>query len=241
MFPFASRSYAGEKEYHWKTSDDTVLPMPQHGFARDLPFQLIHHDEKGFRARLQPDEIARTIYPFAYDFEVEYQFEELGLRVTMELRNRDERPIPWSAGHHFYFTLPWHTGANRANYQFLVNARRTARFSDEGKIIREPVNRQPLRFSDPRLINLLHYELRDNRACFGPLSGEEPVLVQFGSHPDVRPAPHNTIVTWTKGDAEPYYCVEPWMGLPNAVAHGKGLHWVSPGDGDTFEVQLRLD
>ncbi len=30
-------------------------------------------------------------------------------------------PIPWSAGHHFYFTLPWSEGARRGDYLKILH------------------------------------------------------------------------------------------------------------------------
>ena len=58
-------------------------------------------------ARYLPDSEARQAYPYEYDFEVVYRFEEKSLTVELRLRNNDTRPIPWSPGHHFYFNLPW--------------------------------------------------------------------------------------------------------------------------------------
>ena len=49
-----------------------------------------------------------------------------------------------------------------------------------------------------------------------------------------------TLVTWTGSDDAPYYCVEPWMGPPNAPEHQRGLHLVPPGGTETFAVSVAV-
>ena len=40
--------------------------------------------------------------------------------------------------------------------------------------------------------------------------------------------------------AAPFYCVEPWMGPPNAPEHKVGLHYVAPGETQRFSVQVHV-
>ena len=54
------------------------------------------------------------------------------------------------------------------------------------------------------------------------------------------PAPHTTVVTWTFSETVPYYCVEPWMGPPNAPEHRVGLHHVAPGETQSFVVDVSV-
>ena len=56
----------------------------------------------------------------------------------------------------------------------------------------------------------------------------------------MRPSPWTALVAWTENDSSPFYCVEPWMGPPNSHDHGKGLHWVDPGESDVFSVTVSL-
>ncbi len=43
----------------------------------------------------------------------------------------------------------------------------------------------------------------------------EPELMQY-------------VVLWSR-QGEGFYCIEPWMGLPDAIATGFGLKWLEPG------------
>ena len=48
------------------------------------------------------------------------------------------------------------------------------------------------------------------------------------------------MITWTADDKVPYYCIEPWMGPPNAPETKVGLHHVAPGQTQKFYVEITL-
>ena len=106
LFPFNARTFDRGDIYFWRGPDDVRRPMPMHGIARQGKFVVRHVNERGFSALFQPDAEAKAIYPYDYEFVVVYRFAPLGLTCELVLTNHDTRPIPWSAGHHFYFTLP---------------------------------------------------------------------------------------------------------------------------------------
>ena len=98
----AAPSISGDIHF-WRDENNARRPMPIHGIARQGDFQVTRLDERGFTALFQPGEEARAAYPYDYEFTVSYRFEPLALFVELTLRNLDTKPIPWSAGHHFYF------------------------------------------------------------------------------------------------------------------------------------------
>ena len=81
-------------------------------------------DARGFAAQFVPDDAARAAYPFEYEFTVTYRFEPLGLTCEYALANLGSTPLPWSAGHHFYFKLPWSETA--APMRSSTSAKRTS-------------------------------------------------------------------------------------------------------------------
>ena len=48
------------------------------------------------------------------------------------------------------------------------------------------------------------------------------------------------VVTWTQDEQSPYYCIEPWMGPPNAAETKVGLHSVAPGQTQKFYVEITI-
>ena len=47
-------------------------------------------------------------------------------------------------------------------------------------------------------------------------------------------------MTWSAAPDAPFFCVEPWMGPPNPVETGVGLHLVPPGKSQSFVVEVAL-
>jgi galactose mutarotase-like enzyme len=236
LFPFSARTFDRGEIYRWRAADGVSRPMPMHGIARQGHFKTTHLHERGFTAVLQPDEEAKAIYPFAYEFTVAYRFSPLSLSCEFILANHDSQPIPWSAGHHFYFTLPWTEGHQRKDYAIRIPAGKTSRQDANGQLIAGPSLQSQELISQPELVDTLHSALRQSEVVFGPVGAPGEVRIRLGSKK--VPHPEHTIVTWTTDDSAPFYCVEPWMGPPNAAEHKLGLFWVAPGQSQSFVVEI---
>ena len=51
----------------------------------------------------------------------------------------------------------------------------------------------------------------------------------------------HAVTTWSERDDSDFYCVEPWLGLPDAIHNGQGLRWLEPGQEETAICRLRVD
>ncbi len=238
LFPFVGRSFDNGQIKFWKTPEGERCPMELHGYARQGIFSIENMHQQGFSARFQPDVICHSAYPYQYIFRVIYQFNELSLSVILELENQDIRPLPWCAGHHFYFTLPWHENHSRADYVFHTTAKKAFKHGADGNLCPVKDFESTTAFNDPSLVDRIHCKLMDNVVKFGPRSGEEDICIRLGN--DSIPSVWNSIVTWTEKEESPFYCVEPWMGPPNSTGHKNGLHFVEPGKTERFEVVVSL-
>ena len=212
--------------------------MPMHGIARQGDFEITRLDARGFVAQFVPDEEARLAYPFDYEFTVTYRFEPLGLSCEFMLANRGKEPLPWSAGHHFYFTLPWSDGATRHDYMIRIPATKRLRQDATGALMAGPQLKDEENLANPALVDALHTGLRGNEVVFGEKGKPGDVSVLLGT--DDVPPPNATFVTWTLDDKAPFYCVEPWMGPPNAPEHKVGLNLVPPGETQKFSVSVAV-
>lgn len=238
LFPFNARTFDAGDIAFWRDPAGARRPMPMHGFARQGEFKVTRLDARGFTAQLVPDDEARAAYPFNYEFTVAYRFSELGLACELTLRNLDTQPLPWSAGHHFYFTAPWSEGHTRADYAIRIPATRTQRQDPAGKLIPGPVLKPEERLDNPALVDAFHLGLKSNAVSFGPVAGPGSVTVRNGTA--AIPPSEATFVTWTLSPESPFYCVEPWMGPPNAPETKIGLHWVQPGQAQSFVVEIAV-
>ncbi|WP_269523924.1 hypothetical protein [Coraliomargarita parva] len=239
LFPFSARTFHNGKIGYWKDQHGTVRPMPQHGFSREGHFELAEISDTGFTAVLQPTEIDQEAYPFDYRFSVRYEFEEVAFRVYLKLENFGDQPILWSAGHHFYFTLPWHEGLSRDDYRFQIPAKKCFSHAPDGSLVPiKPFDKEGS-FGDPENSDRIFSRLTGDTAIFGPKGGEEDVGVRILNDCDSY-STWNAFVIWTEAADSPFYCVEPWMGPPNSPEHGKGLHAVEAGGSSSFGVEVAL-
>lgn len=238
LFPFAGRTYDRGEIYFWRDAAGVRRPMPMHGFAREADFEVLSLDARGFTAQLIPSDATRAAYPFDYEFTVTYRFEPLGLTCEFRLANLGSEPLPWSAGHHFYFTLPWSEGTTRGDYLIRIAAGRRWRRDAVGQIMTVSDLKTEESLANPDLIDTGHAELRSNEVVFGEKGRPGDVTMRLGT--DKVPPPDATFVTWTAAPDSPFYCVEPWMGPPNSPETKIGLHWVQPGNVGAFTVSASV-
>lgn len=238
LFPFNGRCFDRGEIFFWRAADGVRRPIPIHGIARQGDFRVARLDARGFVAQFVPGEEARASYPFEYEFTVTYRFEPFGLACEFALANLGRQPLSWSAGHHFYFTLPWSEGTSRADYLIRIPAARRLRQDATGALIAGPALQAEESLANKALIDTFHTALRGNEVVFGEKGRPGDVTVRLGT--GKVPPPEATFVTWTLADDSPYYCVEPWMGPANAAEHKVGLHVVAPGETQKFAVSVSV-
>jgi galactose mutarotase-like enzyme len=238
LFPFCARTFDRGEAGFWRDARGERRPMPMHGFARQGDFRTTRVDDSGFEAVLVPGDEARASYPFNYEFRVAYRFAAFSLTCRLTLDNLGDVPLPWSAGHHFYFTLPWSEGSGRGDYLIRIPADSRLRQDAEGRLVAGPRLALSEPMDNPALIDTLHTALRSAEVAFGEKGHPGDIVMHLGA--DEVPPAGSTFVTWTQADDSPFYCVEPWMGPPNAPEHKVGLHLVPPGGSETFTVSVAV-
>lgn len=238
LFPFNARCFDAGDIHFWRDLQGERRPMPMHGIARQGTFKLDQIDDAGFRAIFEPTPDDRNVYPYDYEFRVTYRFTERKLICEFSLANLGTAPIPWSAGHHFYFAAPWTENDSRDDYFIKLPSAESYRQTDTGALIEGPNISRLSTLSNPDLVDTIHMGLAGNTVNFGPKDDSETISVSLGAA--AKPDPDAAFVTWTASPDVPYYCVEPWMGPPNAPGHGRGLHLVPAGETGHFTVSVAI-
>jgi galactose mutarotase-like enzyme len=225
LFPFIARHFVDAKNELWRDAAGIVRPMPQHGFARDAKFSLVEGTpENSLGMRLVDSDHTTPFYPFAFQFDVVVSLlPESRLEIRFETTNTGDRPLPYYAGHHFYFALPHQ---ERADWTLDLPCAAWGRQSPEGAVVREEAKQEVLRLDDATIIDRYQIEPKDSKVTL--LNGKTGQRLVFElNHPGS--VPWYAVTTWTQAAESDFYCVEPWLGLPNAIHHGEGLRWLAPG------------
>ena len=189
--PFAARTYHDGQINRWKAPDGEIRPMPRHGFARDGFFELTQTTDYGFTAELRPRPEDAEAYPFDYRFSVRYEFSDISLRAYLTLENLGDQPIPWSAGHHFYFTVPWHAGLSRSDYGLEIPARKCYTHGPDGKLLPEEKGwEMPTYFDSPNISDRIYTKLKSGLATFDRAAVKKKSA--FACSTQQKPTPHGT-------------------------------------------------
>ena len=238
LFPFLARHFVDGKQNFWRDTDGTVREMPQHGFARDATFTVVEEedDESTLRLRLTDTEATRTIYPFSFQFDVGVRLtEEDSLEIRLQTHNLGARALPYYAGHHFYLAIPHQ---ERLEWSLDLPCRTWGRQAADGSILHETPTAALLSLGDPSLIDRFQIEPSRANVTLRHLSSGRSFVFELHHAGN---APWYAVTTWTEKPDSDFYCVEPWLGLPNAISHGEGLRHVAPGASETATCIIKTE
>lgn len=232
LFPFIARHFVNGQVGYWQNAVGKTFSLPQHGFARDSKFEIEEVGTAKIRMRLAgtPESVAG--YPFAYRFDVTYELIENRLRVTFATKNRGEEPMPYYAGHHFYFNIP---AAERVDWEVEIPCREWGRQNDDGSIRTEPAAHPVLALEDWGIVDRFAIEPTADTVELRRKSTGEKVRIHLKAGGGV---PWYAVTTWTQKPDSDFFCVEPWLGLPNAIHHGMGLRYLAPGEEEKAVTEL---
>ncbi len=234
LFPFAGASWVGAQEGYWKSPEGKVLPMRKHGFANWGKYEIDFIDERQIHLRYLPSEADKESYPYNYEFLVCYRFSELSFSVEFLLRNNSSEKIPWAAGYHPYFSMPWHENLSKKDYRLICDARKACNVRADSTFVPEN-NLDKMCFADPEMMSRIHTHLKSGVFRFGPKNGEEDITITVDGGASKG---GYCMVVWAQEENSPYHCVEPWMSVPNSSTNPK--HFVDPRSRASFVVEVSI-
>jgi len=205
---------------------DNLLPLPQgsfrlaqHGFARDLPWELSSlADGSGIVLVLQDQPITRDAYPFRFRLQLEVRLAPRALEIGVTLENSGEEAMPFSFGLHPYFAVS-------APQNVRVEGLPSQCF-DHLTMAETATAPQMERIGQG--IDLLTRPAGTVRLVDGA----------DGSAIELQPShPFDLVVLWSE-PPRPMVCLEPWTGPRQALISGDRRLVVEPGQ--RLELQSRF-
>lgn len=196
--------------------DGQSYSLPAHGCVRKKEWSLVASsgDSATFETTSGPD--TRDIYPYEFVLRATFDLRLTGLSVTYEVLNESDGEMLFSIGSHPAFNLPF-AGGEIEDYHFHFSEAEDMKryFFDDGMILTKSA---PI-FNNSRNINL-------SRTLFdeGPIIFKRPkskaVTIMNGLNPKrIRLSTDGMpfLALWSKPDAAPFVCIEPWFGVPDVV------------------------
>jgi len=199
------------------------FPMAQHGFARDLPWQLqALEDGTGIELSLGHSAATLAHYPFPFALSLRYQLEPSALAITAEVEQLASGTVamPFSLGLHPYFSV---SSLDCAAVEGLPNA-------CFNHLTMAAANTAEQLQRLPEGIDLLA----------GPAAAVRLIDCGGGSAVELEPeAPLDLAVVWTD-PPRPMVCLEPWTAPRGSLASGDRCLWLQPGERHQLRCRYRL-
>ena len=223
-------------------------PMPIHGFARDLPWQMesSRADASGAIAllTLRDTPATREMYPFGFLCKVEYALESgaLEMRYTVQAGEDNAEQMFFSVGNHITFRAPLVAGSVAAE-MILASPSSVELLKTEYGI---PTGEtRPLSYADG--ISLGDYPPLTATSLTGYPANEDPHieyrdpagLTMRISHRASATPEQPVILFNVWGDVRNgFFSPEPWVGLQNSLVSRQGLIYLDPDDEFRWTVRV---
>lgn len=211
LFPFVGKLkedhyfYQG-KEYH----------QTQHGFARDLDFEVVEQSQEKIVLRLTETPQTLAHFPFRFIFEVSYELEAAAVRVMYHVVNPEKTKLYFSVGAHPGFKLPdERKGKNKVVFET----------ENEKTFVPVKLPEVLLDYDHRKISNtaelILEKETFRNGVLVYETNGKTKVTLKDAANQavvSVRYTNMSYFGLWsTYPEQAPFLCIEPWCGVADTV------------------------
>lgn len=206
------------------TVGDTTYVLPQHGFGRTLPWQVVEQSTEGAASltlSLTSNDQTRPVYPFEFAIEFTYRLVGRSLEIHQRYVNHSTESLPFSTGLHPYFNV-----ADKSKLRLDIPA----------------TEYQPKGDSNTYAFDgSFDYDQDEIDVAFTNVSartasvteGDRTLRLDYDGL-------YSTLVFWTvKG--KDFYCLEPWSAPRNAINSGQHLTHLPAGESLETTVKMTLE
>ena len=202
--------------------NNDVYQLPQHGFARDMEFDLISENMNSCVFKLASNNETRKKFPFDFIFLIKYELTGNILNISYSIKNPSKELIYFSIGAHPGFNCPLLPGETFEDYylEFEKNNYTLTELSD-GLLTNTT---KTLKLTNNKLF--ISASLFNNDALIFENNQINSVSLcsKKSSHKitlNCKDWPFFGI--WSKKNNAPFICLEPWFGIADTVNSNQQL------------------
>lgn len=224
--------------------EDKIYNINQHGFARDMDFDLISIDKKSITYKLTSDERSKEIYPYNFNLFISYTIIDEKVKVTWKVENIDSQEIYFSIGGHPAFNIS--SPENLINYYIEFKCRKNVnKINLEGPYYGEIEEIESLSILE------LNSGVFENDAIIYTNIDEislKSSKEEFYINVNIKDFP--LVGIWTPyykdtNSTAPFICIEPWYGLADSADSNKvykNKKYINKLNiGENFEVSYNIE
>lgn len=224
--------------------EDEIYNISQHGFARDMDFELVNTDENSITYKLTSSEETRKLYPYNFNLFISYTIINGTVKTTWTVENTDLKEMFFAIGAHPAFNIS--SADDIEEYYLEFKCRKNVeKINLEGPYYTETEEVKSLDILDlnPNIFEngAIIYTNIDEIAMKSKKE-EYYINMSFKDFPLVG--------IWTPyykdtNSVAPFICIEPWYGLADGVDSNKiykNKKYINKLDiGERFEVSYDIE
>lgn len=214
--------------------NDKQYQLSQHGFARDMNFEVVSTAPGECTFRLTSDQETRKKYPFDFIFDVSYRLVENTITTEYCVKNNSEDTMLFSVGAHPGFSCPLMANESFDDYVLEFEKDRYEITSlNDGLLTATKtelrLNNKLLAISTGLFDNdaLVFESNQVNKVTLRHKSGFNKITLECEGWPFFG--------IWSKKGCDRFVCLEPWYGIADAedntgdLSSKKGILSLEPG------------
>lgn len=208
LFPIVGK--LKDNEYTVKGKKYT---MSQHGFARDMDFDVFAQTENSITFMLTNSEETMKKYPFEFELYIKYEIRDNKILVKYTVVNSGNDNMFFSIGGHPAFNIDG--GFDDCKIEFDKNETQNKIFVEDGYI----KFTDEIRLDNTNVLKLNNDSFAEDAIIFKDLESSTVTLYSKGNKKvrmNVSGFPYLGI--WSKENA-PFICIEPWFGIADMKEH----------------------
>ncbi|GMQ60712.1 aldose 1-epimerase family protein [Vallitalea sediminicola] len=209
LFPIVGK--LKDDEYY---IENEKYELGQHGFARDMEFQVEQKDKQILEYKLKYNEESLEKYPYKFLLTITYELKENNLNIGYKVENLDSTDVYFSIGAHPGFNLPIINEEKLEDYYLEFNMLETV---DSYQLNTEnSVSVESLPFLDNERIipitkdifnkgAIILLDVKSNSLSLKSKKNSREVCVKYDGFPYLG--------IWGQPENSPFVCIEPWYGV----------------------------
>ena len=200
------------------TVDGQTYHMKQHGFARDMDFNILEKQPNKVIFELHSSDETKEMYPFDFILRLQFTINDHELKVAYEVENPSDEKIWFGIGGHPAFKVPMTNDKFYDDYLVKLNPHATRNIIPLKGSYTDIDHLKEERASE---IEVDHEMFKDDAIIFD--LGEEPTTVKLCDDEEkhgveLKVADAKFMGVWScYPQAGQFVCLEPWWGLADTV------------------------
>ncbi|MBC7960508.1 MAG: aldose 1-epimerase family protein [Vallitaleaceae bacterium] len=227
--------------------DSECFKLSQHGFARDMKFQVLAQDQTSVEFKLCDSEETRTGYPYGFELSIYYQLIESSIKTTYKIQNTGDDTMYFSIGAHPGFLCPLTTSECFSDYYLEFGGGTVFNYKRLTKESLVSMEQHQL-ILENGILPLKEALFADGVLIFDNLASDLVMLKNTKNDKKLEMSfpGFDYFGVWTTTSDPSFICLEPWFGIAdfeNSTGNFKekgGIRTLAKGEVFTCAFSVKI-